>query len=132
MTVPTPPFASLWVSPFRPFCVLGVAYGLVLMAAWVAANAGLVPGGGGMLAGQAWHGHEMLFGFAAARKAALAGMKNILAALKKRDPERAARVMREHLQVARHHLRVVLDDIARESTDEPGAPAGARQRQALR
>ena len=69
---------------------------------------------------------------AAARKAALAGMKNILAALKKRDPERAARVMREHLQVARHHLRVVLDDIARESTDEPGAPAGARQRQALR
>jgi DNA-binding GntR family transcriptional regulator len=69
---------------------------------------------------------------AAARKAALAGMKNILAALKKRDPERAARVMREHLQVARHHLRVVLDDIARQSTDQPGAPAGARQRQALR
>jgi DNA-binding GntR family transcriptional regulator len=69
---------------------------------------------------------------AAARKAALAGMKNILAALKKRDPERAARVMGEHLQVARHHLRVVLDDIARQSTDQPGAPAGARQRQALR
>jgi len=52
---------------------------------------------------------------AAARKAALAGMKNILGALRKRDPERAARVMREHLQAARAHLRRVLDDIAREA-----------------
>ena len=72
MTVPTLPFASLWVSPFRPFCVLGVAYGVVLMAVWIAVNAGLVPGGGGMLAGQAWHGHEMLFGFAAAIVCAIA------------------------------------------------------------
>lgn len=52
---------------------------------------------------------------AAARKAALAGMKNILAALRKRDPERAAEVMRAHLSVARHHLRLVLDDIDREA-----------------
>ena len=50
----------------------------------------------------------------AARKAALAGMKNILAALRKRDGERARRVMHEHLGVARRHLRLVLDDIRRE------------------
>jgi uncharacterized protein involved in response to NO len=72
MTAPTLPFASLWVSPFRPFCVLGVAYGLVLMAAWVAQNAGFAAGEGGMLAGRAWHGHEMLFGFAAAIVCAIA------------------------------------------------------------
>jgi DNA-binding GntR family transcriptional regulator len=52
---------------------------------------------------------------AAARKAALSGMKRILAALRKRDGERAVRVMREHLRAARLHLRYVLDDIVRES-----------------
>ncbi len=52
---------------------------------------------------------------AAARKAALAGMKKILAALRARDGERAQRVMREHLDVARRHLRLVLDDIRREA-----------------
>jgi DNA-binding GntR family transcriptional regulator len=60
----------------------------------------------------------------AARKAALAGMKNILTALRKRDGERATRVMRNHLQVARQHLRQVLDDIARETaTEDKSAPA---------
>ncbi|MEP7181618.1 MAG: GntR family transcriptional regulator [Betaproteobacteria bacterium] len=54
-----------------------------------------------------------------ARKAALAGMKNILATLRKRDGERAASVMREHLRVARHHLRRVLDDIEREAAAQP-------------
>ena len=54
----------------------------------------------------------------AARKAALAGMKNILTALRKRDGERATRVMRNHLQVARQHLRQVLDDIERETATE--------------
>jgi DNA-binding GntR family transcriptional regulator len=58
---------------------------------------------------------------AAARKAALSGMKRILAALKKRDGERAVRVMREHLRAARLHLRYVLDDIARESATAPRA-----------
>lgn len=65
---------------------------------------------------------------AAARKAALAGMKNIVAALRKRDPERAAHVMREHLQVARAHLRLVLDDIARAAADAAGADAAGRPR----
>jgi len=59
---------------------------------------------------------------AAARKAALAGMKNILTALRKRDGERATRVMRDHLQVARQHLRQVLDEIEREAAIE-GKPA---------
>ena len=45
---------------------------VVAAAVWIAANAGLVPGGGGMVAGQAWHGHEMLFGFAAAIVCAIA------------------------------------------------------------
>jgi DNA-binding GntR family transcriptional regulator len=57
----------------------------------------------------------------AARKAALAGMRNILAALRKHDGERATRVMAEHLRVARHHLRLVLDDIARETAAKRAA-----------
>ncbi|MCC7325766.1 MAG: GntR family transcriptional regulator [Burkholderiales bacterium] len=65
---------------------------------------------------------------AAARKAALAGMKKILAALKARDPERAALVMREHLQVARRHLHDVLDAIVRESTEPSGASVGTGSR----
>jgi len=72
MTTPTSPLAPLWVSPFRPFCVLGVAYGIALMAAWIAQKAGVAPAWAGTLAGQAWHGHEMLFGFAAAIVCAIA------------------------------------------------------------
>ncbi|MGE5171830.1 MAG: GntR family transcriptional regulator [Rudaea sp.] len=58
-----------------------------------------------------------------ARQAALAGMRNILGALKKRDGERAQRVMREHLRVARGHLRRVLDDIQREGVRRERAHA---------
>ena len=72
MATPTPPFASLWASPFRPFCVLGVAYGVALMGAWIAEQAGVAPAWGGTHAGAAWHGHEMLFGFAAAIVCAIA------------------------------------------------------------
>jgi len=72
MALPTPPLASLWVSPFRPFCVLGVAYGVALMAAWIAVRAGALAGATGSLAAQGWHGHEMLFGFAAAIVCAIA------------------------------------------------------------
>ncbi len=60
------PFAPMWASPFRPFCALGMAYGVALMTLWVAARAGLAELPSGMLAGALWHGHEMLFGFAAA------------------------------------------------------------------
>ena len=34
------PLAPFWASPFRPFCALGMAYGIVLMALWVAAQSG--------------------------------------------------------------------------------------------
>ena len=60
------PYAPLWASPFRPFCALGMAYGIVLMAIWLAARAGYAGFPQGMLAPHLWHGHEMLFGFAAA------------------------------------------------------------------
>ena len=55
---------------FRPFFLAAGCYGVVAMAGWVAAlTLGLEPGGqtyGPLF----WHGHEMLFGYAAA---ALAG-----------------------------------------------------------
>ena len=72
MAPPAPPFAALWASPFRPFCALGVAYGIALMAVWVAVAAGVVPGAPEALAGRDWHGHEMLFGFAGAIVCAIA------------------------------------------------------------
>lgn len=56
-----------------------------------------------------------------ARRAALGGMRKILAVLRKGDAGAATRVMRDHLQAARRHLRRVLDAIARES-----AATGAR------
>jgi DNA-binding GntR family transcriptional regulator len=56
-----------------------------------------------------------------ARKAAVAGMRDILAALRKRDGERAQRVMRKHLEVARHHLGLVLAAIAREAGGDRAA-----------
>ena len=60
------PFASLWVSPFRPFGLLGMAYGVALMALWLAARVGAAGPPHGILAPALWHGHEMLFGFAVA------------------------------------------------------------------
>ena len=32
------PLAPFWASPFRPFCALGMAYGILLMVLWVAAQ----------------------------------------------------------------------------------------------
>ena len=56
----------LWSSPFRPFYLLGTTYGLLLMLVWLGAHAGLwnLPDAGG--SPWLWHGHEMVFGFAAA------------------------------------------------------------------
>jgi DNA-binding GntR family transcriptional regulator len=58
---------------------------------------------------------------AVARKAALAGMKKIVAALRKGDAERALHVMREHLAVARGFLRQALDEIENEARAEASA-----------
>jgi len=57
------PFLS---SAFRPFYFLGALYALLLAAAWGGAYLGVgeVPSVGTPL--RLWHGHEMLFGFAAA------------------------------------------------------------------
>ncbi len=66
IAAPKLPLASLWVSPFRPFCALGAAYGVALMTAWIAARAGLVALPYGNVAPALWHAHEMLFGFAVA------------------------------------------------------------------
>ena len=61
--VGTPPILS---SAFRPFYLLGALYAPLLTAAWLGAYLGLwdVPSVGTPL--RLWHGHEMLFGFAAA------------------------------------------------------------------
>ncbi len=60
----TPPYilritAPLWAAPFRPFYLLGAAYALLLAGTW--AYSAQTPE-----QALAWHGHEMLFGFAGA------------------------------------------------------------------
>lgn len=60
------PLAPLWASPFRPFCALGMAYGILLMALWVTAQSQATTLPHGALSPQQWHAHEMLFGFAGA------------------------------------------------------------------
>lgn len=66
MALSPPPTAAFWAAPFRPFCALGMAYGIALMAAWLAARAQWLALPFGTLPSAFWHGHEMLFGFAAA------------------------------------------------------------------
>jgi uncharacterized protein involved in response to NO len=60
------PLAPFWASPFRPFCALGMAYGILLMALWVAAQSETTILPHGTLSPQQWHAHEMMFGFAGA------------------------------------------------------------------
>lgn len=60
------PFAAVWLSPFRPFGAAGMAYGVVLMAAWLLAREDVMRVPGGMLTLHDWHSHEMVFGFAVA------------------------------------------------------------------
>ncbi|RPH67168.1 MAG: NnrS family protein [Burkholderiales bacterium] len=60
------PCAPLWVSAFRPFYLLGAVYGLVLMVVWAGAHLGGWSAPSARTPLPLWHGHEMLFGFAAA------------------------------------------------------------------
>jgi uncharacterized protein involved in response to NO len=62
--------APLWTSGFRSFLLLGFAWGALLFPAWLAEYAGAWPPTPA-LAAPLWHGHEMLFGFAAAIIAAV-------------------------------------------------------------
>lgn len=60
------PTAPLWSSGFRPFFLLGVAYGAALMFAWAFALAAPDATPWPTFVARAWHAREMLFGFAAA------------------------------------------------------------------
>lgn len=68
----------------------------------------------------------LTLGDAGARKAALAGMKAIHAAFRKRDPEAAASAMHKHLEAARHYLVLAIEQIETEKAAEvPPAAAEA-------
>lgn len=58
--------APIWVSPFRPFYLLGAAYGPALILLWLGAYAELPVLPGLVYGLELWHGHEMVFGFSAA------------------------------------------------------------------
>ncbi len=67
----------------------------------------------------------LTLGDAGARKAALAGMKAIHAAFRKRDAEAAAAAMHKHLETAKHYLVLAIDQIEKEKAAEGGPlPAG--------
>lgn len=58
--------APLWRSGFRPFFLLGTAYGVLFMLGWLEGYVDLRPA---LLPGMPikfWHGHEIVFGFASA------------------------------------------------------------------
>lgn len=70
MTRPRILAAPLWTSGFRPFLLVGMGWGALLLPLWLAEYAAAwspTPA----LAGPLWHGHEMLFGFAVAIIAAV-------------------------------------------------------------
>ncbi|HJW57830.1 MAG TPA: NnrS family protein [Burkholderiaceae bacterium] len=58
--------APLWRSAFRPFYLLGTAYGALFMLAWLGAYIDLRPSMLSDMPLKFWHGHEIVFGFAAA------------------------------------------------------------------
>ena len=78
-----------------------------------------------LYAGHVRYLRVLTLGSAPARRATLSGMKKIHAALRRRDPAGAERVMREHLETARKFLRRELDEIERETRAEGSADAGA-------
>ncbi len=66
----------------------------------------------------------LTLGDAGARKAALAGMKAIHAAFRKRDAEAAAAAMHKHLETAKHYLVLAIDQIEKEKAAEGSPPTG--------
>ncbi len=58
--------APLWGSAFRPFYLLGALYAPLLMVVWAGAYLGVWRAPSSALPLGLWHGHEMVFGFAAA------------------------------------------------------------------
>ncbi len=59
-----PSALPLWSSGFRPFFLVGVAYGAALMLAWAFALASPDAASWPSFATRSWHAHEMMFGFA--------------------------------------------------------------------
>ena len=55
---------ALWELGFRPFYLLASGFAALSIALWVAQYAGVLPGA--YLRGPAWHGHEMIYGYAVA------------------------------------------------------------------
>jgi uncharacterized protein involved in response to NO len=55
---------ALWSLGFRPFYLLASAFAAISVALWLAQYAGVLPFT--YLPGTAWHGHEMIFGYALA------------------------------------------------------------------
>lgn len=64
--IAAPRASALWRSAFRPFFLLGAVYGPLLMIHALGVAAGLWPVPVPGLSLYAWHGHEIVFGFAAA------------------------------------------------------------------
>ncbi|MGE3144303.1 MAG: NnrS family protein [Pseudorhodoplanes sp.] len=58
--------APLWSSGFRPFFLLGAAYGPLALFAGLPVWAGWVQSAGAAPPAALWHGHELLYGFASA------------------------------------------------------------------
>lgn len=65
----------------------------------------------------------LTLGDAAARKAALTGMKAILSAFRKRDPAAASAAMHRHLEAARHYLVEAIAAIEHERSGEAAIAA---------
>jgi uncharacterized protein involved in response to NO len=57
--------APLWSSGFRPFFLLGAAYGPIILVAGLLPLWGLTAGPA-LLPPELWHGHELIYGFASA------------------------------------------------------------------
>src|SRR5690349_16842843 len=55
---------ALWALGFRPFYLLGSAFAALSVLAWALQYNGFL--GAAPVRGPAWHGHEMVFGFAMA------------------------------------------------------------------
>ncbi|MDP3668369.1 MAG: NnrS family protein [Telluria sp.] len=58
--------APLWRSAFRPFFLLGAAFGALLMLTWLGAYIDVRPPLPSGMPLKFWHGHEIVFGFAGA------------------------------------------------------------------
>ncbi|NMM27313.1 MAG: NnrS family protein [Glaciimonas sp.] len=58
--------APLWRSAFRPFYLFGASYGALFMLAWLGAYVDMWPAMSPGMPLRFWHGHEIVFGFAAA------------------------------------------------------------------